>query len=146
MATQLFTNNATGSLVSSISSSATSLVLTAGQGALFPTITGADYFLVTLFDNSSVLEICKCTARSSDTLTVTRAQEGTTASGFATGSLCELRATKGTYEGVFTSATTAAAAAGAASTSATNAATSATNASASATTASTQATNAATSA
>jgi len=100
MALQLFANNATGYLSASVSSSATSLILQSGQGGLFPSPTNGDYFLVTLFDGSSTIEICKCTARSIDTLTVVRGQEGTTASAFASGSLCELRATKGTFEGL----------------------------------------------
>jgi len=100
MALQLFANNATGYLGASISSSATSITLQSGQGGLFPSPTGGDYFLITMFDGSSTIEICKCTARSTDTLTVVRGQEGTTASAFASGSLCELRATKGTFDGL----------------------------------------------
>lgn len=100
MATQLFANNATGYLNASISTSDTSIVLQAGQGGLFPSPSGGNWFLVTLFDGTSTLEICKCTARSTDTLTVVRAQEGTTAAAFASGSRCEIRATKGTFEGL----------------------------------------------
>ena len=100
MATQLFANNATGYLNASISSSATSIVLQSGQGGLFPNPTGGDWFLVTLYDGTSTLEICKCTARTSDTLTVVRAQEGTAGAAFAAGARCENRATKATFEGL----------------------------------------------
>jgi hypothetical protein len=98
MATQLFTNNATGYLNASIASGDTSIVLQSGQGVLFPSPSGGNWFLVTLFDGTSTIEICKCTARTTDTLTVVRAQEGTTAAAFAAGARCELRATKGTFE------------------------------------------------
>ena len=100
MASQLFANNATGYLNASINSSATSIVLQSGQGASFPSPSGGNWFLVTLFDGTSTIEVVKCTARSTDTLTVVRAQEGTTAASFAAGALIELRATKGTFEGL----------------------------------------------
>ena len=100
MASQLFANNATGYLNASINSSATSIVLQSGQGTLFPSPSGGNWFLVTLFDGTSTIEVVKCTARSTDTLTVVRAQEGTTAASFAAGALIELRATKGTFEGL----------------------------------------------
>ena len=98
MATQLFANNATGALAAGITNSATSLNLVTGQGALFPTPSGGDWFLLTLTQATgpeSFWEIVKCTARSGDTLTVVRAQEGTTALAWATAK-AELRITAGT--------------------------------------------------
>jgi hypothetical protein len=98
MATQLFANNATGALASGTSNSATSLTLSTGQGALFPTPSGGDWFLLTLTQATgpeSSWEIVKCTARSGDTLTVVRAQEGTTALVWAIAK-AELRITAGT--------------------------------------------------
>jgi hypothetical protein len=90
----LFTNNAASTLAASITSSATSLAVASGQGALFPTITGSNYFLVTLIGVSgSPLEIVKVTARSGDTFTIVRAQEGTTASAFTGGDSVQLRIT-----------------------------------------------------
>jgi hypothetical protein len=54
----LFTNNAASTLASSITSGATSLTVASGQGALFPVITGSNYFLVTLIGVSgSPIEI-----------------------------------------------------------------------------------------
>lgn len=92
----LFTNNATTTLASSILSGATSLTVASGTGALFPNPTSPDYFLVTLQGVSGTpIEIVKCTARSTDTLTIERAQEGTTASAFTGGDKVELRATAG---------------------------------------------------
>lgn len=88
-----FTNNATGTLAASISSSSTSLTVTTGQGALFPAIGAGDYFYATLTDSSNNLEIVKITARSSDTLTAVRAQEGTTARAYAAADKLELRLT-----------------------------------------------------
>lgn len=91
-----FTNNAATTLASGVSGSATSLILATGKGALFPTPSGANVFRVTLIRASdSAIEIVECTARSSDTLTVTRAQEGTTSLVFVTGDKIELRVTAG---------------------------------------------------
>lgn len=98
MAKQLFANNATGYLNATITDTATSIVLQSGNGAVFPSPTGGDYFFVTLYDGVSLIEIVKVTARSSDTLTVVRGQEGTTASAFPSASIVECRATKGTFE------------------------------------------------
>ena len=87
------TNNAFGTLNASINSSATTIVLVAGQGARFPTLSAGDYFYATLIDTSNNLEIVKCTARSTDTLTVVRAQDNTTARAYATNDRFELRPT-----------------------------------------------------
>ena len=96
----LFTNNAATNLASSITSIATSLTVTASTGALFPNPTGGDYFLLTLIGISgSPIEIVKVTARSTDTMTIVRAQEGTTASAFTGGDKVELRITAATMNG-----------------------------------------------
>jgi hypothetical protein len=87
------TNNAFGTLNASINSSATTIVLVAGQGARFPTLSAGDYFYATLIDTSNNLEIVKVTARSTDTLTVVRAQDSTTARAYATNDRFELRPT-----------------------------------------------------
>lgn len=96
---QLFANNAKTTLLTAIASSGTtSVVVASGKGALFPNPSSPDFFLVTLDDGTNV-EICKCTARSTDTLTVVRGQEGTTAqSSFAGGTKVESRATKETLD------------------------------------------------
>jgi hypothetical protein len=92
----LFTNNATTTLASGINSSATSLTVATGTGALFPTITGTDYTMCTLQNTAgTTTEIVKVTARSTDTFTIVRAQEGTTASAFSAGDKFELRVTAG---------------------------------------------------
>jgi len=88
-----FANNAYGTLNASIASGDTSLTLSSGQGARFPSLGAGDYFYATLIDTSNNLEIVKCTARSSDVLTITRGQEGTTARAYAVGDRVELRVT-----------------------------------------------------
>ena len=88
-----FSNNAISTLASGINNSATSITVASGDGAKFPSLTGSEYFRATLIDASNNLEIVKVTARSSDVLTVTRAQESTTARAFATGDRIELRIT-----------------------------------------------------
>jgi hypothetical protein len=88
-----FANSAYATLASGINSSATSITLTTGQGARFPTLSGGDFFYATLIDTSNNLEIIKCTARSTDVLTVVRGQESTTARAYSTGDRIELRVT-----------------------------------------------------
>ena len=98
MATQLFANNASSTLASGITAVATSATLATGQGALFPTIAGSDWFLLTLTQPTgpeSIWEIVKVTARTTDTLTIVRAQEGTTGAVWATGVKAEARLTAG---------------------------------------------------
>jgi len=91
------TNNAFATLAAGINSSATSITLTSGQGARFPTLTASDYFYATLVDTSNNLEIVKCTARSTDVLTVVRGQESTTARAYSTGDRIEIRITAQTF-------------------------------------------------
>lgn len=92
----LFSNNATGTLAVTLTSGSTSAVLNSGEGQNFPTPTGGDTFYATLEDTSGNIEIVSCTARATDTLTIVRAQEGTSAIEFAAGSRLELRATAAT--------------------------------------------------
>jgi len=91
----LYKNNAVSALASSITNVATSMTVTAGQGALFPAITGSDYFYVTIisFSNPSSFEIVKVTARATDTFTIVRAQDGTTAAAWSANDRVELRIT-----------------------------------------------------
>lgn len=94
---QLFTNNANSSLLSPISATALSLQVAAGEGALFPSPTGGDFFLATLnkvtYGIESDFEIVKVTARATDVFTIVRAQEGTTAQIYATSDKVSLRLT-----------------------------------------------------
>jgi len=88
-----FSNNGHSTLAASLTSSATSITVASGHGARFPSLSSGEYFYATLIDASNNLEIVKVTARSSDVLTVTRAQESTTARAFAIGDRIELRVT-----------------------------------------------------
>ncbi len=89
----LFTNNATTTLSAGITNVATSISVTAATGALFPAPTGSDYFYATLVNSSNQIEIVKVTARSTDTMTVVRGQEGTTARAYSSADRFELRIT-----------------------------------------------------
>lgn len=91
----IFANNATGKLGGDVTTSSTTLILQTGNGALFPSPTAGDYFPITVVKADGTLEIMKCTARSVDTLTVTRSQEGTTAKAFTIGDRVSLRMTAG---------------------------------------------------
>lgn len=88
-----FANNAASTLAGGISSSATSLSVQTGDGALFPTLGAGDYFYCTLQQAASLtsIEIVKVTARTSDTFTIVRAQDNTTALAFSAADKVELR-------------------------------------------------------
>jgi hypothetical protein len=88
-----FTNNATSTLASSINNSVTSLSVAGGQGGLFPTLSGADIFYATISNAGGSVEIVKVTARSTDTFTVVRGQDSTSALSWNAGDKIELRAT-----------------------------------------------------
>ena len=92
------TNNAFGTISAGINTSATTIVLDTGQGARFPALGSGEYFFGTLIDTSNNLEIVKVTARSTDSMTVTRAQDNTTARAFAIGDRFELRPTAALFE------------------------------------------------
>jgi hypothetical protein len=86
-----FTNNATTTLASGITNSATTLTVVSGGGALFPSLSGSDVFYATLANASGTVEVIKVTARSTDTFTVVRGQDNTTAVAWNAGDKVELR-------------------------------------------------------
>jgi hypothetical protein len=94
----LFANNAGSTLAGGISSGATTLAVSPGQGALFPSPAAGQQFAVTLISATNILirEIVYCTARSTDTFTIVRAQEGTTALAWNAGDLVQNLNTAGT--------------------------------------------------
>lgn len=96
----LFTNNASSLVadVGGISDVDTSVTVTTGDGAEFPDPTDPDYFMATLVDVSGNREIVQVTARSTDTMTIVRAQEGTSARVYAQGSILSHRLTAGVLE------------------------------------------------
>jgi len=85
----LFANNASSTLAAPISNAATSVTLAAGTGALFPNPSAGQQFSLTFNDTATGLltEIVYCTARTSDVLTIARAQEGTVAQNWLAGDL-----------------------------------------------------------
>lgn len=95
-----FANNAQSNLAAPLSPSSVSLSVTTGTGGLFPSPTGGDYFVLTLLDalTKLVTEIIHVTARSGDTMTVVRAQEGTTAESWLAGDLATNECTAGTMQ------------------------------------------------
>lgn len=94
----LYSNNATSTLAAAITStSATSLTVATGQGALFPNPTGGNFFLLTL-TNGSAMEIVKVTGVSGDVFTIVRGQEGTTPNTFAVGTAAGNYLTKGALD------------------------------------------------
>ncbi|WP_299077075.1 hypothetical protein [uncultured Paraglaciecola sp.] len=100
MANVLITNNAYSTLASSITDVDTSITVATGEGARFPLPSGGDYFYVTLIDTSNNLEVVKCTARSSDALTVTRGEDNTTARAYSAADRIELRPTAAMLEDI----------------------------------------------
>jgi len=84
-----FANNANTTLGSAINTTATTITVATGTGVLFPTLTGGQYFTATLFAAGSSTglpnEIVRVTARTGDTMTVVRGQEGTTPQSWAVG-------------------------------------------------------------
>ena len=93
--TVLYSNNAASTLASGITSTATSMTVATGTGALFPNPGAGEYFYVTLAnEDESTLEIVKVTARVNDVLTIARGFDGTSASSFDVDAKVELRITK----------------------------------------------------
>lgn len=91
-------NNAYSTLASGISAVATTISVQTGHGARFPSLGGGEFFYATLIDTSNNLEIVKCTARSTDSLTVTRGEDGTTARAYVSGDRIEIRVTRALLE------------------------------------------------
>lgn len=89
MSIYLFTNNAQTTLANNLSAGATTCTLATGTGALFPNPSAGQIFTVTFNDaqTGTLTEIAYCTARSGDTLTIVRAQEGTSAKNWLAGDL-----------------------------------------------------------
>jgi hypothetical protein len=82
-------NNASSTLATAITTSDTGIVV--ANGSQFPTITGVDYFYITLVSQAGTTEIVKVTARVGNSMTVVRAQDGSSAVSFQVGTLVEMR-------------------------------------------------------
>ena len=87
-----FTNDATTFLASNINASVTTITVV--DASSFPTLASGDHTYITLSTpTNSTKEIVKCTAIVGNTLTVIRAQEGTTAASFTTDDRAQIRIT-----------------------------------------------------
>lgn len=95
MGTRLYANNALSTLASAVDAVGTTLTLPAGEGELFPTPSGDDWFVLTLTQAiaETSWEVVKVTARAGNVLTVLRAQEGTPAAAWEASTKAELRVT-----------------------------------------------------
>ena len=94
MAEFLFANNAATTLAGDITDSDLTLTVATGTGSLFPSPSAGQQFHVTLVRASdSATEIVRVTARTTDSFTIVRAQESTSAKAFVTGDKVELRVT-----------------------------------------------------
>lgn len=93
-----FANNARSTLAAGVNASATTMVLAPATGGRFPSLGAGDFFIITVYQPSGVNEIVKVTARNGDSLTVVRAQEGTTALTFAAGAFVSHQPTAGQLE------------------------------------------------
>lgn len=96
----MLSNNASSTLSGSINTAVTVLSINADDATRFPSPSPGDWFPVTLIDSSGNMEIMRCTGRSGGTLTVLRAQEGTTAKAFPAGGRVDLRLTAAAYKEV----------------------------------------------
>ena len=97
-----FTDNATAILAATITTTSTSVQVATGAGALFPTLSGTQYFIAAINDTAGNVEYVKVTAVSGDVFTVVRAQEGTSAQGFTANlARVELRNTAGTMAAMY---------------------------------------------
>lgn len=92
MTIRKYTNNAGTTLSVGIASGDLTCNVAAGTGSLFPTLTAGDIFYATLTDaaTKSLREIVQVTARSTDAMTIVRAQQGTAARAYLAGDTFEL--------------------------------------------------------
>lgn len=86
-------NNAKSTLAVGIGTGDTQIVVQNGDGTKFPALSAGQWFPLTLVKVDATFEIVRATARSSDTITIVRQQEGTNALSFNAGDKVELRLT-----------------------------------------------------
>lgn len=104
MSNQVFGNNVVGVLSGSHNSSTTVLQLV--DSSMFPTLTGGDWFMATLYKVvdgvDTNIEIVKCTVNdtSLNRLLVTRNQEGSGAKSYVDGDFIAIRITAGAFSNI----------------------------------------------
>lgn len=88
-----FSNNAATTLTAGIADTDNTVAVVSAAG--FPTLGASDYFIATIISalNPASLEVVRVTGVSGNTLSITRAQEGTIARSFDTNDVVELRVT-----------------------------------------------------
>jgi len=91
-------NNASNFLADGVNNSQTTIDLQSASS--FPSLSAGEYFYGTIESVSGQVEIVKVTNVAGNTLTVVRAQEGTSAAPFVEGSRFELRITVGSVEDI----------------------------------------------
>lgn len=94
----ILTNNAVSVLAGAITTTATSLVVSAGHGARFPVLATGEWFpatLVKMVGATVQREVVKVTARDLDVFTIIRGDDDTTPLAFAAGDVIECRITAG---------------------------------------------------
>lgn len=92
------TNNADSLLAGPLAANTTTILVTPGEGVRFPALGANEFFPLTLIktvDGEPVREIVHVTARTIDSMTVLRGQEGTTATTFLAGDKVSHRITAG---------------------------------------------------
>lgn len=102
MTTLLFSNDASTTLQSGIGAGATTATLAAGTGSLFPDPATGEAYFTTFLDASTqqTKEIVLVTARSGDSITIVRGQQGTTPRAWNAGDLAAQLVTAGDSEGM----------------------------------------------
>jgi hypothetical protein len=100
MALIVFENNSNGTLLADIDNSQTTIALAGGQGANFPDPAVDEIFYVTLHNYAAqLIEICRVTDRTVDSLTVNRGVDGSTPKAWAVADTAiQLRLTKETLD------------------------------------------------
>lgn len=97
---RIFSDFATGTLLSSVTDTDTILTLQASEGALFPApdASAGKYSILHIEDTNGNIEAVRLTERVGDSLIVVRAQEGTSARAYAAGTTkVDLRDPSSTY-------------------------------------------------
>lgn len=97
----VFSNKGVAVLDTSFGTASTILVLSIGEGSKFPVTTPGDFFDVVFEDRRTGLyEICRCTSRTGDQLTLVRATQGTTARSWPAGTQLSHRVTAEFFEDI----------------------------------------------
>jgi microcystin-dependent protein len=96
---ELYSNGASALVVANVSPVATVIQVENGLGGAFPSPTGGDFARLVIERDDALFEVVYLTSKTADLLTVTRAQEGTTALAYTAGlARVECRVTKGMLE------------------------------------------------